>query len=102
MSERWHVEDVVDDEGWIIEGGYTAWKCEATKPARFGRIELTKCGNEVRRYRGQSDVDCHECGQPYNAAGQRLRSDYRSNRSMYDDEVSDMDGYEDSFAGEDY
>lgn len=87
MSERRYVEDTVDEDGFIVPG-YTAWDCD--------------CGNEVRRYRGTGDVLCHDCGQWFNAFGQRLRSDYRSNRSMYDEDVSDMDGYEDSFSGEEY
>lgn len=73
------VEDATDAEGFIIPG-YSAWDCE-------------KCGAEVRRYRGQSDVDC-ECGACYNASGQRLRDNWRDNASNYDDEISDMDGYE--------
>lgn len=79
MTERRYVEDVVDDEGWIVEAGYTAWEC--------------RCGQEVRRYRGQGDVLC-ECGQWFNASGQRLRSDWMSNRSNYDEDISDLDGYE--------
>jgi hypothetical protein len=87
MRERRYVEDVLDEEGWIVQGGYTAWDCD--------------CGYEVRRYRGQGDVSC-DCGREYNAFGQLLRSNWRSNRSNWDEDVSDMDGYEDSFAGEDY
>lgn len=83
MRELRRVEPVVDNEGWIVQGGYTAWDCD--------------CGLEVRRYRGQSDVDC-ECGQCYNASGQRLRNDWRRNRSNYDDDVSDMEGYESAYA----
>lgn len=75
------VEDVVDAEGWITTNGYSAWDCE-------------KCGREVRRYRGQGDVDCNNCGACYNCGGQRLRDDWRGNASNWDDEVSDMDGYE--------
>lgn len=74
------VEEVVDAEGWIISGGYSWWLCD--------------CGKEVRRYRGQSDVDCGSCGACYNACGQRLRDDWRGNRSNYDEDVSDLDGYE--------
>ena len=80
MTQTRRVEDVVDAEGWIIEGGYTAWDCD--------------CGNEVRRYRGQGDVSCGGCDQPYNAFGQRLRADYRGNPSNYDDEIGDMEGFE--------
>lgn len=82
MREIWRVEDVVDNEGWIVEGGYTAWMCD--------------CGNEVRRYRGQSDVLCIGCDQWYNSGGQRLRNDWMNNRSNWDDDVSDMDGFEES------
>lgn len=95
MSERRYVEDVVDEDGFIVQGGYTAWDCEAIN--RYRRV----CGIEVRRYRGMGDVTC-DCGQSYNAFGQRLRSDYRGNSSMWDEDVSDMDGYEMQHAGEDY
>jgi hypothetical protein len=74
------VEDTVDAEGWVTSSGYTAWDCE-------------KCKREVRRFRGQSDVDC-ECGACYNAFGQRLRDDWRGNPSVYDDEIGDMEGFE--------
>lgn len=82
--ERWTVEPEVDDEGWITRAGYTAWVCG-------------ECGAEVRRYRGQGDVDC-DCGACYNAFGQRLRSDWRRNRSNYDDEIGDLEGYEAAYS----
>lgn len=76
------VEDTTDDDGFVV-GGYTAWDCE-------------RCGVEVRRYRGQSDVDCSRCGACYNAGGQRLRDDWRDNPAWkYPDlELDDMTGYE--------
>lgn len=74
------VEDTVDKDGYIV-GGYAAWDCE-------------KCKREVRRYRGQRDVDCGNCGACYNAGGQRLRDDWRGNASNWDDEVGDMEGFE--------
>lgn len=86
MRERRYVEPVVDDEGWIIQGGYTAWDCD--------------CGAEVCRYRGQSDVSCGECGQWYNAFGQRLRNDWMNNGSNWDSDVSDMDGFESQYVGD--
>lgn len=75
-----YIEDTVDDEGYIVNG-YSRWDCE-------------KCGQEVRRYRGTSDVDCSNCGACYNAGGQRLRDDWRGNPSNYDDEIGDLEGYE--------
>lgn len=76
------VEAIRDpDTGYIVGGDYAAWDCE-------------KCGREVARYRGQSDVDCNNCGACYNAGGQRLRDDWRGNRSNWDEDVSDMDGFE--------
>ena len=53
------------------------------------------CNAHLERGRGGGDRSC-DCGAEYNAFGQRLRSDWRSNRSNYDDEVDDMTGFEDS------
>lgn len=75
------VEAVRDADGFIVGGDYSAWDCE-------------RCGREVCRYRGQSDVDCRNCGACYNAGGQRLRDDWRGNASNWDEDVSDMDGFE--------
>lgn len=55
--------------------------------------ECGQCGRTVQRWRGQGDVDC-ECGACYNSFGQRLRDDWRGNSSWYDDDVSDMEGFE--------
>ena len=63
------------------EDGSSSWSCG-------------QCGEEVTRYRGQSDVDCHNCGACCNAGGQRLRDDWRGNPSCYDDEIGDMEGFE--------
>lgn len=87
MREITRVEDTVDSDGYIING-YTMWLCD--------------CGAEVRRYRGQSDVDCGKCGQPYNASGQRLRRGWRGNPSNWDENISDLDGYEIQYSGDDY
>lgn len=57
------------------------------------------CGATCERYRGQGDIQCR-CGAQYNGFGQRLRDDWRNNASNWDDEVSDMDGYENQFAGD--
>lgn len=75
----------VDDEGYEIHS-YTRWDCE-------------RCGKEVRRYRGQSDTQC-ECGTWYNTSGQRLRDDWRGNPSNYDDDVSDLEGFEIQHSGD--
>jgi len=74
------IPDGIDEEGFV-RNGYSRWDCE-------------KCGEEVRRYRHQSDVDCNNCGACYNAGGQRLRDDWRGNPSAHDDEISDLDGFE--------
>lgn len=52
------------------------------------------CGRPMARYRGQSDQDCPECGQWYNAGGQRLRNDWMHNPSVYDAEIGDLEGFE--------
>jgi hypothetical protein len=58
-----------------------------------------RCKRTVTRWRGMSDVSC-ECGAEYNAGGQRLRDDWRGNPSAWDEEVSDLDGYEIQHAGD--
>lgn len=58
------------------------------------------CGNVVKVYRLGRDTTCSSCGQWFNSAGQRLRNDWMNNRSCWDEEVSDMDGYEEEYAGD--
>lgn len=62
------------------DDGSSSWACH--------------CGETVTRWRGQSDVQCG-CGQWYNAGAQRLRSGWRDNASSWNEDVSDLDGYED-------
>lgn len=62
--------------------------------------ECDHCGAKVYRSRGGYDVDCDICGAMYNASGQRLRDDWRGNPSNYDDDISDLDGYEIQHAGD--
>ena len=66
----------------LYEGGPTnTWHCD-------------RCGGHMERWRGQGDVDCPNCGAWYNPSGQRLRDDWAGNYSNYDDEVSDLEGFE--------
>lgn len=81
------VEATYDDNDMLIEAEHTAWDCD-------------RCRATVYRYRGQSDVSCSECGTNYNAGGQRLRDDWRGNPSTWDDNISDLDGYELQHAGD--
>lgn len=74
-----YIPKTTDDEGYVT-GGYSRWDCD--------------CGNEIRRYRGCGDQCCDNCGQWFNASGQRLRSDWMNNGSNYDDDISDLDGFE--------
>ncbi len=53
-----------------------------------------RCGDIVRRFRGEGDVSCPSCDAQYNAGGQRLRDDWRGNSSWYDDDIDDMEGFE--------
>lgn len=39
-------------------------------------------------------VTCHFCKREYNGSGQLLRQNWRDNPSLYDEDVSDLDGYE--------
>lgn len=66
-------------------------------PAPTHQWDCEVCGSLVERYRGQGDVSCRTCGAEYNAFGQRLRTNWRNNRSNYDDEVGDLEGYEMSY-----
>ncbi len=53
-----------------------------------------QCGATVGRWRGESDVECDRCGAQYNCSGQRLRDNWRDNPSNYDDDISDLEGFE--------
>lgn len=48
----------------------------------------------MARYRGEGDQSCPSCNQWFNAGGQRLRSDWMNNPSMYDDKIGDLEGFE--------
>jgi len=58
--------------------------------------DCDRCGTKILRFRGQGDLQCHECGANYNCSGQRLRDDLhtRINRSEYDDDINDLEGDE--------
>lgn len=62
--------------------------------------DCEQCGKLVMRFRGQDDVSCN-CGAEYNCFGQRLRDDWRGNPSNYDDDISDLEGYEMQHANDD-
>ena len=70
------------------EGITNAWKCSV-------------CSRPIYRYRGTDDQVC-SCGAIYNAFGQRLRDDLysRPNPSEWDENISDLDGYEMMYAGD--
>ncbi|BBY54057.1 hypothetical protein H7J07_05465 [Mycobacterium koreense] len=80
-----NVRQIDDEHGYGRR--VTAWDCD-------------RCGTEVAHYPGMGDVDCPDCGACYNASGQRLRDDWRDNPSNYDDDISDLDGYEMQHAGD--
>ena len=86
MPEIRRIEEVVNADGWIETPRHCEWDCE-------------RCGEIVVSVRG--DVGC-DCGAQYNAAGQRLRDDWRGNPSCWDDDISDLDGYEMQHLREEY
>lgn len=83
IKQNAHMMVGIDDNGHCEicgDDARNAWKCQ-------------DCSRTVYRYRGESDVSCY-CGASYNAGGQRLRDDWRGNPSWYDEDVSDLEGYE--------
>lgn len=69
--------------------GTTTWRCNTGK-----------CDATVSRFRGQGDVKCWNCGQWFNAFGQRLRNDWMDNPSNHDENISDLEGFEIQHAGD--
>lgn len=61
--------------------------------------QCDRCGQELNRYRGQDEIQCHNCGALYNCFGQRLRDDLhtRVNPSEFDEEIGDLEGDEMSY-----
>jgi len=64
-----------------FEDGHSEWKCN-------------RCNATVERWRGETDVVCPNCGTWYNSGGQQLRDDWQGNESYYDDDISDLEGFE--------
>lgn len=58
-----------------------------------------RCGRTVEHWNPGEDESC-VCGAEYNAFGQRLRDDWRGNPSNYDEDISDLDGFEMQHAGD--
>lgn len=67
--------------------------CEFPRVRREAEWPCKRCGTKVYSFAGR-DADCKNCGACYNGSGQRLRDDWRSNPSCYDDEIGDLEGYE--------
>lgn len=64
------------------------------------RTWTCKCGELIERFRGDNDIQCDKCGAWYNTCGQRLRDDWQGNPSNYDEDISDLDGFEIQHAGD--
>ncbi|ORW33353.1 hypothetical protein AWB91_09025 [Mycobacterium paraense] len=73
------VAELRDADVWAKLHTIYSWPCQ-------------QCGKTVEN-RGGRDQTC-ECGAEYNAFGQRLRDDWRSNPSNWDDNIGDMEGFE--------
>ena len=81
------------------EGEYTISIQDYSRDLRsYGGV--CDCGEDLLAYGGYDEFECEKCGAEYNIFGQRLRSDWRNNRSNWDDEVDDMTGYELAYAGD--
>ena len=71
---------------------------EARAAGKYAKVHTHRewacgdCGTTV--YSSGRETDCDKCGACYNAWGQRLVRNWRSNMSNYDEDVSDLDGYE--------
>ena len=59
-----------------------------------------ECGEQMDVYRGQGDQMCPACKTWHNVFGQALRDDWCGNPSLYNDDISDLEGYEIQHAGE--
>lgn len=77
---------------------------EARRAGKYAKVHTHRqwpCQNcRATVYSSGRDTDCDKCGACYNLWGQRLNRNWRSNRSNYDSDVSDMDGYENALAGD--
>jgi len=73
---------------------------EVTFPsgARGREWDCHNCGAPVSTSGGR-DTSCRECDAQYNGFGQRLRDNWRDNSSNYDEDMGDMEGYENSYGG---
>jgi hypothetical protein len=85
------------DEAYKVRG-------EAHAAGKYAKIHTHRewacgdCGATV--HASSRDTDCDKCGACYNVYGQRLNRNWRSNRSNYDEDCSDLDGYENALAGD--
>lgn len=90
MSDIEEILELLEPDPWGQAQERPTW----SKPCE-------RCNHTVERWRGQGDVTCGNCGAEYNAGGQRLRDDWRGNPSSWDEDVSDLDGYEMQHGGDD-
>jgi hypothetical protein len=85
------------DEGEDLSNHYgpppVQSKDASQKTAREHQFPCGTCGAPVSAWGGQ-DTECDNCGTPHNGFGQRLRSDWRGNSSNYDEDMGDMEGFE--------
>lgn len=64
------------------------------EPIRTWACKNGACHGTVELWFAGADTECGWCGTEYNAFGQRLRSDWRGNPSNYDEDISDLEGFE--------
>lgn len=76
-----------------LEGTDIAERAETGAPTNWWHCR--RCNRHLNRFRGTGDQSC-TCGAWYNTAGQQLRDDWTDNPAWRDDDVDDMEGYEQS------
>ena len=68
-----------------------------TQPPRT--FHCTQCDKHLERHTGEDDISCPRCLTEHNAFGQALRVGWRDNPSTWDDDVNDLEGFEQAETG---
>lgn len=89
---NWTLDQVPIEDGFTVQAFDGDDDDMGDGPVRT--FPCKNCKSKVEVWGPGEDTECPRCHTEYNAFGQELRSDWRSNPSNYDDDISDLEGYE--------